>query len=106
MKNAYFYIESGSLTPTLDAALIDGEGKIVNLQGATVVFSLYNLGGTLRFSQAATIVDDEAGHVRYTWTSGQVPSVAGRYLGRFRVTYSNLDQQNFPSDRYIEVVVT
>lgn len=106
MSNAYFYISAGATSPALEAALIDADGYLVNLQGADVQFGFYNLGGGLRFRTAAEVVNEDEGHVRYAWGPGEVPSVAGRYLARFEVTYSNFDEQNFPSDRYIEVVVT
>lgn len=103
-RNPYFYIVAGELTPTLDVALFDGDGRLVNLQGAEVEFTLYSLRGTIRFSSPASVVSEE-GIVRHAWSSGQTDT-PGRYLGRFRVTYSNLDEQDFPSNRYIEIEMT
>lgn len=104
MSNPFFLINQGELTPTLDAALISSEGQVVNLQGATVRFHLYALGGQLIFDRPATVVDATDGHVRYAWQAGDT-NTPGRHLGKFVVTYSNLEVQEFPENRYIRVTV-
>lgn len=104
MSNPYFYTEVGGTTP-LDVILIDGNGAVVtNFQGASVDFQFLDPGGDVRFERAAEIVDDATGHVRYTWLAGDLLT-EGRYLGAFIVTYSIMDVQRFPSNRYIEVIV-
>jgi hypothetical protein len=99
-----FRIAAGSTEPPLEAVLIDGQGQIVNLAGATATFSLFDLGGAARFTVSATIVSDPGGHVRHAWSSGQT-STAGRYLGRFSITYSNMEVEHFPEYGYIQVII-
>lgn len=103
--NPFFRITQGQTTPSLDAALIDSDGQVVNLTGATVNFELYELGGeTLIFDQPGDVVDPVAGWVRYSWSPGETDTV-GKYLGKFVVTYSNMTEQEFPEKRFIEVTV-
>ncbi len=103
-NNPFFLIDQGQITPTLDAALFDAEGQLVNLAGASVVFQLYELGGTLLFERSATVVSAADGHARYSWQSGDTAEV-GRYLGKFVVTYSSLEVQEFPENKYIRIDV-
>lgn len=105
MSNPFFLIELGQTTPTLDAAMVDSDGQIVNLTGASADFKMFALGGQLLFERSATVVDAPNGHLRYTWQPGDT-STAGRYLGKFVVTYSSLEVQEFPENRYIRITVT
>jgi hypothetical protein len=105
MSNPYFQIGVGQTTPTLDAALFDTNGNLVNLVGCSVTFSLFSLGGTLIFTRAGTIVAPAQGHVRYSWQAGDT-NTANRYLGKFTVTYANMSTQEFPENRYIRVTVS
>ena len=104
MTNPFFRIDQDQTTPTLDAAMLDSAGQIVNLVGATADFKMFALGGALIFDRPATVVDAPNGHVRYAWQAGDT-STPGRYLGKFVVTYSSLDTQEFPENRYIRITV-
>lgn len=106
MANPTFTIGLGNTAPSLASALLDGASDAVNLAGASVVFTLYELGGeTIAFSAAAAITSSSSGRVQYNWQAGDT-DVRGHYLGRFTVTYTDLTTQDFPNDRYIDVYVT
>jgi hypothetical protein len=77
----------------------------VSLAGCSVTFSLYESDGTLLFTRAGTIVSPSQGHVRYSWQAGDT-NIAGRYQGKFTVTYANAATQVFPENRYIRVTVS
>jgi hypothetical protein len=66
---------------------------------------MFALGGQLLFERPATVVNAPNGHLRYTWQPGDT-STPGRYLGKFVVTYSSLEVQEFPENRYIRITVT
>lgn len=94
-------------TPSLLAALIDvseGAPIVPSLSGATVTFSLYNLGGTLVFTRAAVLDDAATGKVHYQVQAGD-SAAEGTFLGKFHVTYSSTVVQDFPGDRYVNVFV-
>lgn len=105
MSNPTFSIGVDNTAPPVTALLLSETATVPNLTGATVVFSFYSLGGTVLFTRAATIVSVPLASVKYTWQAGDT-STAGKYLGRFRVTYLDLTVQDFPNDRYIEIVVS
>lgn len=103
-SNHFFEIDQDDTTPTIDAALLTDAGQVVGLVGASVTFSLYELGGDEIFTRAATIVSSSAGHVRYTWQPGDT-ATPGRFLARFHVLFASLETRDFPEDRYIRVTV-
>lgn len=103
--NPYFRIEQGQTTPTLDVALIGTDGQPVNLELASASFRLYHLGGAPIFNRAATVVNENTGHVRYSWQAGDT-ATSGTYLGKFVITYITSQTQEFPENHYIKVTVT
>ena len=103
---ADFYLKKGDTNNVLEATLRDVNGVVVNLTGATVVFSMMNAASTVKVSLAAcTIVTAAAGLVSYAWVAADV-NTAGTYRGEFQVTYSGGGIQTFPNDSYIEVEIT
>lgn len=105
MSNPTFAIGMNNTAPPVSAILLSGTSILADLTGATVVFSFYNLGGTVIFTRAATVVSVPLASVRYPWQAGDT-ATAGSYLGRFRVTYNDTTVQDFPNDRYIEITVS
>lgn len=93
-------------TPSLLAALLDLNGPlpVPNFNGATVTFSLYELGGDLVFTRAAVLDDASTGKVHYQTQAGD-SATAGTFLGKFHVTYASSVTQDFPDDRYVNVLV-
>lgn len=84
----------------------DANGVVVNLTGATVVFSMMDSTGTVHVSLAAvTITTAAAGLVTYSWVAGDVDT-AGTFRGEFKVTYSGGGIQRFPNESYIEIEIT
>lgn len=105
MSQLSFTIESGTTSPPLDAALLDEDGQIIGLVGASAEFSLYELGGEEIFTRTATVVSAPDGHVRHSWQAGDT-NTPGRYLGKFHVTFASLEEREYPEDRYIRITVT
>lgn len=105
--NPTFVIAVGT-TPVIRVALVDGANNVVpvpGLTGATVTFSLYDLGGVVIFTRAATVDDISTGKVHYQVQAGDALA-AGHKLGKFHVTYPNAFVQHFPNDRYMDVLVS
>lgn len=93
-----FEIKQGALGPSLDATLTTGDGSPQDLSGATVKFYMKRVQtGALKINGAnATIVDAEAGQVRYTWT-GTDTDTAGMYRAEFEITGLSPTPVRFPS---------
>lgn len=105
MSNPTFSIGAGNTAPAISAILLTGSGAVPNLVGATVTFSLYSLGGAVIFTRSATVVSIPAASVKYQWLAGDTTTAAS-YLGRFHVTYLDTTSQDFPNDRFIEIIVS
>lgn len=96
-----------STTPLLHAALLDIDPDtqpVSNLTGATVTFSLYDLGGAVIFTRSATLTSIPLGKVTYQVQAGDSAD-EGTFLGKFHVTYASSLVQDFPDDRYMNVFV-
>lgn len=104
MDNPYFYINADSISPPLDVVLLSSEGQIVNLTNASVAARLFDLGGTLIDERVATVLDEPGGKVRYQWETDDIGAVGSKTLVKFRVTYASQEEQDFPSNRYIEAI--
>ena len=103
---ADFYLKQGDTTSVLNRTLRDADGNVVDVTGATIVFSMMNSAGTVKVNlQSASIVTAAQGAVRYTWASADVDTV-GTYRGEFKVTYSGGGIQRFPNDSYIVIEIT
>lgn len=90
-------VRPGDELPQLSATLVDNAGAPVDLTGATVRLKLR--GADVVFpevSLVATIAGGPGG-VRFPWTGGGLPTVAGRYFAHWRVTYPSGDDETFPN---------
>ena len=100
-----FEIKRNDLRPVLIANLVDAEGAIVALTGASLRFHMKKAGATTtKVDAAATITTAASGLVRYTWLSGDTDT-HGDYEGEFEVTYSGGDMQTFPVNGYIPISI-
>jgi hypothetical protein len=88
-------MNTGDLSPVLQATLTNPDGTIFSLAGCTVMFQL-NQNGQVLFSKAATINDAATGVVEYDWQTGDTAH-SGVCTGQFIVTSSTGAQQTFPT---------
>ncbi|MGQ0669342.1 MAG: hypothetical protein ACT4PO_06680 [Actinomycetota bacterium] len=103
---ADFAIKKGDLEPAIKATLQDAAGAAVDLTGATVKFIMASLAATTpKILAAATITAATTGKVEYVWI-GTDTDTDGRYRGEFEVTWASGKKQTFPSDGYVEIIVT
>ena len=102
-----FYIKQNDTKPVLRAKLLDSAGNVVNITGATVVFSMrVRPGGTTKVDkQACTINTAVLGDIQYAFSAANT-NTADRYEGEFQVTYSDSSVQTFPNNTYIDITVT
>lgn len=97
----------GDTAPALAATFTsDADGTVpVDLTGATVVFWMRAVDGTVLVDDASvTVTDASAGTVSYAWASGDTGTV-GRHAARFKVTYSDGTVGHFPNYEDLVVIV-
>lgn len=106
MTRARYYWKVGDTGPTATATL-QGSAGAADLTAATIQFIMRarDDAASVKVNGAATVVDENAGTVYYDRTAADTDT-PGRYYAEFEVTYSNGDQQTFPEDDWIEVLVT
>ena len=92
-----FFIKQNDTSPALLATLKDFSGDAINLTGASVLFHMKDLSGTVKISQAMTITNATLGLVRYDWQVGDTDTV-GTYYVEFQVTYSDGSVETFPNN--------
>lgn len=81
------YIRQNDTSPTADIICLDADGAVVNVLDATVVFRMKSItDGTLKVEASGTVVNGEAGHVRYVWQTGDTDTV-DRYNAEFELTF-------------------
>jgi hypothetical protein len=107
-----FIIKRNDTSPVLDARLTSETLTAVQLLGATVVFNMRNnVSGAVVINRApVTVVDANAGLVRYEWDEGDTSQV-GQHVAEFEVTFADGRVETFPkSDKaasnFIAIVVT
>jgi len=92
-----FFIKQNDTSPALLATLKDFSGSAINLTGASVLFHMKDLSGTVKIDQAMTITNATLGLVRYDWQVGDTDTV-GTYYVEFQVTYSDSSVETFPNN--------
>lgn len=104
---ADFTLAEGDLLPEINATLKDANDTAIDLTGSTVEFLMSTSSDldTLIVDGVATIVDEDAGEVKYTWVSGDTDT-PGNYVARFRVTTSTSKKYTFPNIGWITVTIT
>lgn len=93
-------IKRGDQLPAIQSVLSDSTG-IVNLAGATVdfIWKLRNVTGHVPKTGSATIVDEDAGVVKYSWAANDVTG-AGMFNAEWQVTFSDSRTMSFPNNGY------
>jgi len=92
-----FSIKQNDTSPSLQATLKDASQTAVNLTGATVMFHMKSVDGTIKVDAEMTITNAEGGVVQYDWQTGDTDTV-GTYYVEFEVTYSDLSVETFPNN--------
>lgn len=92
-----FSIKQNDTSPSLQATLKDATLTPVNLAGATVMFHMKSVDGTIKVDQQMTITNASGGVVQYDWQAGDTDTV-GTYYVEFEVTYSDSSIETFPNN--------
>jgi len=101
-----FYVKQNDTTPSLRAALKNGDNDAIDLTNATCRFHMRKIGSTtVSVDEAAQIVTEATGIVQYNWTASDTATV-GSYQGEFEVTYPDNTIETFPNNGYIRVEIT
>jgi hypothetical protein len=98
-----FYVKQNDTSPSMLATLQDASGVAVDVSSATVNFYMGNINGNV-VNSTATIVDAEAGQVRYDWVASDTAN-SGMYQAEFEVVYVGGTKETFPNNDYISVVI-
>jgi len=98
-----FYIKQNDTSPSMLATLQDANGVAVDISSATVNFYMGNINGNV-VDSIATIVDAEAGQVRYDWVALDTAN-SGMYQAEFEVVFIGGTKETFPNNDYISVVI-
>lgn len=102
-----FEIKSGDRLPALSAVLARTDSTPVDLTGATVHFVMRAFGAeAAKINAVATVVGSATqGQVTYFWTALDTDT-PGIYDGSWLVTFADGLQQTFPTEDYLEIVVS
>lgn len=93
----------GDTYPSVDATL-ELNDVVLDLTDATVEFYFAYPNGTVLWHKPATVVEAEAGRVRYDWATEDLPA-PGDYLGEFLVTFPSTKQATVPNNTYLNITV-
>lgn len=107
-----YYIRQGDSGVKISDVLKDENGAAVSIQGATVQFQVYPVGGgaalvstTATNEQNGDGSDGTKGKVSYTWT-GTNTTASGVFLGSWPVTFGGGAVQTYPNGGYILIDIT
>lgn len=92
-----FSIKQNDTSPSLQATLKDASQTPINLNGATVMFHMKSVDGTIKVDAEMTVTDEDNGVVKYDWASGDTDTV-GTYYVEFEVTYADASVETFPNN--------
>lgn len=92
-----FSIKQNDTSPSLQATLKDAALNPVDLTGATVMFHMKSVDGTIKIDQQMTVTNASGGVVQYDWQSGDTDTV-GTYYVEFEVTYADSSVETFPNN--------
>lgn len=90
-------LKVGDQLPVLLAQLVNGDGSLPNLTGATVVFNMWtqDLQTQIVTNAACTVTDFVNDFVTYAWAANDTAK-AGNYYGEFKVTFPGGQTSRFP----------
>lgn len=104
MTPQVFYIKQGTTLPAITATLIDQNGNVANLTGATVYFRMTNgIYGNVINTQA-TVTNATLGQVSYSWGSTDT-NKCGTFSCEWYVVFSGGGQETYPQGFYNTVVI-
>lgn len=113
MAEPDFTIRQGDTASTLARTLTDVDGNPVNIEGATVTFTLVPIAGGEPLLDAAPANNDQdpdddstTGDVSYDWEPPYDTETPGFYLGTWTVTFGAGAVQSFPNSGYVLVHIT
>lgn len=112
-----FYIKRNDTAPVIQQTLLDSSGNAVDLTGASVAFSLFDVNGkaptAILSEAAATVVQTGSapnftnkGVVKYAWQAGDTAHTPGIYLAEWEVTFGDGTIETFPDNDFIYVYIT
>lgn len=100
-----FYIKQNDTLPAISAQLVDADGTVPDITGATVKFIMrLTSGGAAKVDASATIVTAATANVKYGWIGADTDTV-GDYEGEFEVTLATGGIQTYPNSKYIPIKV-
>lgn len=92
-----FSIKQNDTSPSLQATLKDAYQSPISLNGATVMFHMKSVDGTIKVDAEMTVTDEDNGVVKYDWQAGDTDTV-GTYYVEFEVTYADASVETFPNN--------
>ena len=99
-----FNIKQNDTSPAIQVALRNASNRPVNLIGAVVRFHMRTEDNLVLVNKPATVVDQEAGIVRYEWETGDT-NFYGICFGEFQVTYEDESIETFPNSGYMKIKI-
>jgi hypothetical protein len=101
------YLKQNDTSPALDAILTDANGAVVNVTGSSVRFHMLKIGASaLKINAPASVIDGEAGHVRYNLQVGDTDT-PGTYKAEYQVTFPDGSIETFKNTPdQLRVVIT
>ena len=100
-----FKIKQNDTSPLMVVTLKDAAGNAIDLTAATVRFHMKRINqATVKVYGSATVLDDDAGRVRYAWQAADTDT-PGTFQGEFEVTYSTGEIETFPNDGFLAIEI-
>lgn len=106
MATADCFIRQGDTVPILTSTILDQNGNVINLTGASVSFTMRTLTSStpLTLAGSATVTNATTGAVQYAWNTNDTQT-AGLYMGEWHVTESGGATYTYPNDGYLTISV-
>lgn len=105
MNNIELSIREGATYPPVTATVKDQYGDTYILTDVdTATFTMYNGEGTKIDSANASIVDANAGTVKYEWSTGDTDT-SGTYSAYFEITFNDGSVMIAPSTNVLKIEV-
>lgn len=103
---ASFYIKQNDTAPSIEAVLLDSNGRVRSMANASAVrFHMKSEQGTVLVEDGVgSVVNAAKGIVSYEWQSGDT-SNTGIHNAEFEIEYTNGQIETFPNTGYIRVIV-
>jgi len=96
------FLKKGYLEPPIRRSIVDANsGLPYDLTGASAVFWMELIGGALKISGAAAVIESPAssGVIRYDWGSGDTDT-SGEYYAEFVITLASGKELTFPPGEF------